>query len=222
MSGYLAFEGSPLWWSAIHRAHHRYTDTPLDPHSPRYGVRNAYYGWLNKKAYPPHINPEIQCPDLASDPLYQFLDQGGNLRRAHKLCAATGILFRLGLWGMFGWRAALASALAGYTVLQIPLLLNVVCHMPALGYKTYARDDDSVNVWWVALLANGEGWHNNHHAFPGSARSGLKPHEFDLSWSLLRLMRSAGLVNSMNEASPANQMHKPQAQLAPSMVASIG
>jgi sn-1 stearoyl-lipid 9-desaturase len=202
LGGYLAFEGSPLWWAAIHRAHHKYADTPLDPHSPRYGVKNAHYGWMTKKTYPAHITPKLQCPDLTSDPVYSFLDQGGEWHRAHALAALSGFLFRAALWNWFGWRVALASALAGGAVLQIPLLLNVICHTPRLGYKNYARDDDSVNVWWVALLANGEGWHNNHHAFPGSARSGFKPHEFDLSWQTLRLLRSVGLVTWMNEPKP--------------------
>lgn len=202
LGGYLAFEGSPLWWATMHRAHHRYVDTPLDPHSPRYGVKNAYYGWMGHKGYAAHINPELQCPDVAKDPLYRFLDQNGNWQRGHALAAATGLLFRAGLWILFGWKIALGSALAGVVILQIPLLLNVVCHMPRMGYKTYARDDDSVNVWWVALLAHGEGWHNHHHAFPGSARSGLQPHEFDLSWQVLRLLRSVGLISWMNEADP--------------------
>ncbi len=211
--GYLAFEGSPLWWSAIHRAHHKYTDTALDPHSPRYGLRNAYYGWMTRKTYPMHIKPELLCPDLMKDPVYRFFDQGGQWHRAHTLAAAIGLLFRVGLWGVLGWRVALASALAGGAVLQIPLLLNVVCHIPRLGYRTYERDDDSVNVWWVALLAHGEGWHNNHHAFPGSARSGLKPHEFDLSWQMLCLLRSLGLVNSINEAEPEPATLKPVKQI---------
>lgn len=200
LGGYLAFEGSPIWWAAIHRAHHKYTDTQLDPHSPHYGFKNAYYGWMTPKTYPVYIDPKQQCPDLVDDPLYRTLEQNGDWHRAHALVAASGLLFRAGLWAIFGWRVALASALAGAAVLQIPLLLNVVCHTPKLGYKTYARDDDSVNVWWVALLANGEGWHNNHHAFPGSARSGLKPHEFDLSWLILRVLRSFGLVSQMHEA----------------------
>lgn len=201
LGGYLAFEGSPIWWCAIHRAHHKHTDTSLDPHSPRNGLKNAYYGWMSQHTYPSHISPGLQCPDLVSDPVYRFLDQGGKWQRAQMLTAITGLLFRAGIWKLFGWRAALGSALAGAAALQIPLMLNVVCHMPKMGYKTFARDDDSVNVWWVALLAHGEGWHNNHHAFPGSARSGLRSKEFDLSWLTLRALRSVGLVNWMNEAS---------------------
>jgi sn-1 stearoyl-lipid 9-desaturase len=180
--GYLAFEGSPIWWTAIHRAHHKFTDTALDPHSPKYGLRNAYYGWMTKMSYPPTIDPNLQCPDIAKDPVYKFLDQGGHWETAHILAAVIGILFRAALWFFLGWKVALASLLAGVLVLQVPLLLNVACHIPRLGYKNFARNDDSVNVWWVALLAHGEGWHNNHHAYPGSARSGFKANEFDLSW----------------------------------------
>jgi len=203
--GYLAFEGSPIWWAAIHRAHHRYADTPLDPHSPRNGLREAYYGWMTREGYPAHIDPHVQCKDLVRDSLYLFLDQGGKWHRAHALTLVIGVIFRGLLWFLFGWKIALASLLAAGVVLQIPLLLNVVCHIPRLGYKTYATEDDSVNVWWVGLLAMGEGWHNNHHAFPGSCRTGLKFHEFDLSWLTLRLLKSVGLVGRMNECRPTQQ-----------------
>jgi len=98
---------------------------------------------------------------------------------------------------------ALASLLAGGAVLQIPLMLNVVCHIPRLGYKTYATGDDSVNVWWVALLAMGEGWHNNHHASPGSAKSGIKKFEFDMSWVVISAMKKIGLVYRTNVVTPA-------------------
>jgi hypothetical protein len=80
-------------------------------------------------------------------------------------------------------------------------MLNVVCHLPKLGYKRYATADDSVNVWWVAVLAMGEGWHNNHHACPGSARSGLRPWEFDLSWLIIASMKALKLVRRVNECS---------------------
>jgi len=131
------------------------------------------------------------------------LEQGGNWTRAHVLTFAIGILFRVLLLVCFGWQVALASLLAAVFVWQVPLLLNVVCHIPKLGYKTFATADDSVNVWWVALLAMGEGWHNNHHAFPGSSRSGLLPHEIDFSWLTLRLMKMLGWVSWMNEANPS-------------------
>jgi stearoyl-CoA desaturase (delta-9 desaturase) len=208
MAGYLAFEGSPVWWATMHRAHHRYVDTALDPHSPRFGLYNAHIGWMTKKGYADHISPEKQGKDLLRDPLYRFLEQDGNWSKAHTITFVIAVAFRAILWLCFGWVAALASIVAAFAVLQIPLLLNVVCHLPKLGYRTYAVDDDSVNVWWVGLLAMGEGWHNNHHAFPSSARTGMLLHEFDLSWLTLKALKIFGLVGRLNEAKP-NPVAKP-------------
>lgn len=209
LGGYLAFEGSPIWWAAIHRAHHRYVDTPLDPHSPREGFFHALFGWMLANEYPAQVNPHEQCKDLEADPIYRFLEQGGNWKRAHAMTFTIGILVRVALYFLFGWQVALASALAGFMVLQVPLMLNAACHVPKLGYKNYETEDDSVNVWWVAVFALGEGWHNNHHVFPGSARSGLLPHEFDLSWLVLKCLQKIGLVSWMNEASPPTSFTLP-------------
>jgi sn-1 stearoyl-lipid 9-desaturase len=198
LGGYLAFEGSPIWWATIHRAHHRYTDTPLDPHSPRYGLRYAHMGWLKERGYKSYVNPNEQSKDLVTDPVYSFLEQGGNWHRAHVLAIATGIAFRIIVLLCVGWQVAFASLLAGLAVLQIPLMLNIVCHLKRFGYKTYATDDDSVNVWWVAILAMGEGWHNNHHASPGSARSGMRAWEIDASWFVIKLMKRLGLARNVH------------------------
>lgn len=201
LPGYLAFEGSPIWWSVMHRAHHRHVDTPLDPHSPRFGVEYAHLGWLAKMNYPEHIDPKAQAKDLVSDPLYAFLEQGGSWRRAHTLSYALNLIFRGVILLAFGWVPALASLLAGLAVQQIPLMLNVICHLPKFGYKTYAGHDDSVNVWWVGLLAMGEGWHNNHHAAPGSARSGMRWFELDVTYWVLVAMKKIGLLTRMNVVS---------------------
>lgn len=199
LAGYLAFEGSPIWWATIHRAHHRYVDTPLDPHSPRIGgLYHSYYGWLLKKGYSEHVNPQKQAKDLINDPVYKFLERNGDWRRAHIMAFATCFGFRFLLLVCFGWVVALANLLAGFAVLQIPLMLNVICHLPKFGYKTFACEDDSVNVWWVGLLAFGEGWHNNHHAFPGSAKTGIKFFELDLSWLMILLMKRLGLARRVN------------------------
>lgn len=198
LPGYLAFEGSPIWWATIHRAHHRHVDTELDPHSPRFGIANAHFGWLMHPTYQSHIDPSTQAKDLTSDPVYRFLEQGGNWNRAHALNFALNFSVRLAILAFFGWIPALASLLAGLAVLQIPLMLNVFCHLPALGYQNYKTNEDSVNVWWVGLLALGEGWHNNHHAAPGSAQSGIKPFEFDFSWHIIRFLNAVGLISNVN------------------------
>jgi len=198
LGGYLAYEGSPLWWAAIHRAHHKYVDTKLDPHSPRFGLLHSYFGWLFELSYPPHIDPHTQCKDLAADPIYTFLECRGNLQAMNFLCLGSNMAFRGIIWALFGWQAALASLLASFAVMQIPLLLNVVCHIPKAGYKTFAMEDDSVNVWWIGLFGFGEGWHNNHHAYPGSARNGMLPHEVDFSWLTIKGLQKLGLVSWLN------------------------
>lgn len=199
LGGFLAFEGSPIWWATMHRAHHRHSDTPLDPHSPLNGWFNAHIGWTMLKTYPAHIQPATQAKDLLKDPIYCFLEQDGDWTRAHTLNFALGFAYRGLLWACFGWQVALASLLAGFAVLQIPLMLNLFCHMPKLGYRTFATTDVSVNVWWVAILALGEGWHNNHHAAPGSAQTGLKWWEFDPSWLTLKLLKKVGLIQRLNQ-----------------------
>ena len=199
--------------------HHRYTDEALDPHSPEMdGWKYAYYGWIKEPGYPAHINPTTQSKDLTKDPLYKWLEQNGDWRRAHRLCWELSIVFRMALVLSFGWVVALASLTAALVVQHIPLLLNVICHIPKLGYKNFRTTDSSVNVWWVALLTAGEGWHNNHHAFPGSARSGLRRFEIDPSWLTLRLMKLIGLITWMREESIASP-YKPEVQKT---VSSIG
>jgi fatty-acid desaturase len=202
LGGYLAFEGSPIWWATIHRAHHRWVDTELDPHSPRFGISHAHVGWITKQRYPKHVDPSTQAKDLLNDPVYKFLEAGGVWSRAHYLALGIGVGFRVLILIAFGWIPALASALAGVAVLQIPLMLNVVCHLPKLGYKNYALNDDSVNVWWVGLLAMGEGWHNNHHASPGSAKTGMRFWEFDLSWLIILSLKYLGLAQRVNVFTP--------------------
>ena len=218
LAGYLAFEGSPIWWAAIHRAHHRYVDTPLDPHSPRYGVAHSYFGWLFEMVYPSHIEPAVLCPDLVSDPVYQVLEQGGDLRKMNNMCFFSNIMFRLLLLVTVGWKIALASMIASVAVLQIPLMLNLICHLPKLGYKNFATSDDSVNVWWVGLLAHGEGWHNNHHAYPGSARNGMKWYEFDLSYLVIRSLKALGMVSWVNPGPDINALPGTAPYLVPQFV----
>lgn len=213
LPGYLAFEGSPIWWSTMHRAHHRHVDTALDPHAPSYGIKNAHVSWLWHDQYLPHIDPVTQAPDLMKDPLYSFLDQGSDWKRAHKMTFAIGIGFRLVILLAFGWIPALASAAAGLAVLQIPLMLNVVCHLPKLGYKNYATGDDSVNVWWVAILSMGEGWHNNHHSAPGSAKTGMRWWEVDVSWLCIAALKKVGLVDRLN-VQTEEQLHRNAERMA--------
>lgn len=199
LPAYLAFEGSPVWWATIHRAHHRHVDTPLDPHSPIYSLREAAFGWFLKDTYASHIDPNTQSKDLMKDPIYRFLDQDGSWPRAGALVFTIGFLFRALIWACFGPIPALASLAAGLIAMGVPLGLNVLCHIPKLGYKNYPSADDSVNIWWMNIFVFGEGWHSNHHIAPGSARSGVRPWEFDLSWLMIVLMKKLSLIGRVSD-----------------------
>lgn len=191
-SGYLALEGSPAWWATVHRVHHKTADAFNDPHSPRDGKRHSYFTWMSRQDTS-LIDVQKVCPDIMRDPVYRFLEKGDDL-----LMLIVNIGFRVVLYFAFGWKIALASMLAGIAVLQIPLILNLFCHLRQFGYKNYELDNDAVNVWWVAVISAGEGWHNNHHAHPASARTGEKWFEFDLSWQVIKLMHRLGFVSRFN------------------------
>jgi stearoyl-CoA desaturase (delta-9 desaturase) len=199
IGGYLGFESSPIWWATIHRAHHRFVDTEKDPHSPRFGNYKAYMGWIFTPKYPDYINPKQMAPDLVSDPLYKLLERNNNWHASHLTNTAIGFGTRLIMWILFGWKIALASVLAGLLVQQLPFLVNLVCHKPKLGYKNFQLDDDSVNVWWLALIVMGDNWHNNHHAYPGSARSGFRWFEVDPSWLVIKALFALKLITRVNE-----------------------
>lgn len=211
MAAYLAFHGSPIWWATMHRAHHRHVDTPLDPHAPAYGVLQAYAFYMPFK-YADHIDPHKQSPDLVKDPLYRLLECGGNWRVGYALNVVICIAFRVALFYLFGWQVALASLIAGIIALNVPLILNVVCHIPKLGGRNFETADDSVNVWWMGLLCLGEGWHNNHHAHPAAARSGVRKREFDASWLIIRTLQRLSLVTHVNEFASKNRHHSPDEQ----------
>jgi stearoyl-CoA desaturase (delta-9 desaturase) len=196
--GYFTFQGSPIWWSAIHRAHHKYSDTPLDPHSPNDGIFHALYGWLLSGKYPAHIDPKKACPDVSKDPIYRLLECGGHPGMASLLNLVINVAVRAVVWNTLGWKIVVADLAATAIVFNAPQMLNVICHMPKQGYQNFAVKDDSTNVWWVALLACGEGWHNNHHAYPGSAQTGIRWFELDVSWLTIKAASKIGLVSWMN------------------------
>jgi len=197
-AGYLAMEGSPITWAVVHRAHHRQPDLADDPHGPDKGLFYQYAGWMLDFKYKEGTSPALLTPDLLKDPVYRFLDQDQHLYRAYFLCFVVCVLARLILFAFTDGWIVLASILAGITAQQMPLILNVVSHIPGMGYRSYATGDNSSNVPWLAMMTLGEGWHNNHHAFPGSARSGIAPHELDLSWIVLRCLQYLRLIQSMN------------------------
>ncbi|CAN5637321.1 fatty acid desaturase [soil metagenome] len=201
---YLGFEGSPIFWVTAHRLHHRYSDQKGDPHSPRDGLWHAFIGWMyDRKMEITREQRLLTCPDLYRDKVYQALQiEPEGLDGL--LCLVVCVIFRIVLYSLFGLPVLIGSLLGTLLAFASPLLVNTLCHMPQLGYSTYSCRDQSRNVWYVAAVAFGEGWHNNHHAFPQSARHGLRPLELDLSWMVISLLRTIGLAKNIRLANGAH------------------
>lgn len=217
--GYLSCEGSPIFWVATHRLHHRYSDEPgADPHTPLDGRWHAFVGWMYKPKV--LITPEDSrrlVPDLYKDPLYRFLHVGHS-NFAGPLCLAISILYRVGIYALFGPVVFWAELCASLCAFVAPLIVNLFCHLPALGYATFKSGDDSRNVGIVALLSMGEGWHNNHHAFPSSARFGLLPREFDMSWQVLQLLSKIGLAKQIRSVTQKEMTNRLETNKQPVVV----
>ena len=187
--GALAFQGDPINWVATHRIHHAHADRRGDPHSIRRGLTWAHVTWLFRTNE--NLPTDEQCkrftPDLWDDPFYQVM------RWAYipmQIALAVALFFMGGwswvIWGIFGRLV--------FTY-HVTWLVNSAAH--AFGYRTYRTPDRSVNSWFVALVTWGEGWHNNHHAFPFSARHGLRWFEFDPTWLAIKLMAAMKLVDKV-------------------------
>jgi fatty-acid desaturase len=190
--GTLTLEGGPIYWVAIHRIHHQKSDQHGDPHSPRDGAWWAHVGWLIF-GQTNHNNTRAMskyAPDLAKHRFYVWL----NNYHWVPLAVLAALLFAIGGVSMFLWGVCLRVVLG----LHATWLVNSATHM--WGRRRFATRDDSRNNWWVALLTFGEGWHNNHHAHPTSARHGLAWYEFDPSWILLKLLTLLGIAKSVHVA----------------------
>jgi fatty-acid desaturase len=195
--GYLALEGSPVAWVATHRVHHRYSDMEGDPHSPRDGFWHSFIGWLPKpKEKFTGEQIEQTVPDLWRDPVYRYLDFN-HTRKHAMVCLAACVAFRVAIFALLGPIALLANVAAMLGAFIGPFWVNSVCHIQDYGYRNFITEDRSRNVWWVGLIGLGEGWHNNHHAVPQSARHGMKVSEIDLSWYFIRSLQFLGLATEI-------------------------
>jgi sn-1 stearoyl-lipid 9-desaturase len=194
--GCLALQGSPIEWVATHRAHHAHTDREGDPHDANAGFRWSHFLWM-VMPNPNVLTPEQKhryAADLYADPFYRFLDKS----HLFLTLALAAVLFAFGgvswvIWGVFV-RLAL--------VYQFTWLVNSAAHK--IGYRSFRTDDRSTNCWWVALLGWGEGWHNNHHAFPFSARHGLRWYELDVTWLTVKALAFFRLATDLKL--PTQQM----------------
>ena len=190
--GTMTLEGGPIFWVATHRQHHQLSDQDGDPHSPRDGGFWAHMGWI-LFGDTHHNNTELMskyAPDLGRDAFYRSL----NSWHWVPLTATGLILLAVGGWSMVLWGVFLRVVFG----LHATWLINSATHM--WGSRRFETRDDSRNSFWIALLTFGEGWHNNHHAHPVSARHGLAWWEFDISWVTLKLFNAIGLVSDLKVA----------------------
>lgn len=200
--GYFCLMGSPIVWVAVHRLHHLKSDQPGDPHSPRDGFTHALYKWMfEMPKYQSDDEVKRVCADMMSDPVYNKLGAGHTADQA-LLCLGINVAARIVLLLLFGWVAVVANVLATVTVFWSTQFVNTFCHMENHGYRTFQTREDSRNVWWVGILACGEGWHNNHHAMPKSARHGMATHEFDITWITIWVLEKLGLAKAVVRPNP--------------------
>jgi stearoyl-CoA desaturase (delta-9 desaturase) len=202
--GVLAGEGPPVFWVAQHRKHHQFSDQQGDPHSPRDGAWWSHMFWLfprDERQW--RAEAKRYAPDMLKDPFMRFLDRSFLIW--HILLGAA--IFTVG-WALWDWYTGVSLVAFGMFVrlvyvLHITWAVNSATHM--WGYRNYATKDNSRNLWWVGLLAFGEGWHNNHHAFQRSARHGHRWWEIDVTYMAIRTMEICGLVWNVVRDYPRGQ-----------------
>ncbi|MBL90607.1 MAG: acyl-CoA desaturase [Myxococcales bacterium] len=193
--GCCQLQGGPIAWSAVHRHHHRFSDEKEDLHSPVQGFYQAHMGWLlSSKTYEVAFKPLkdlTQFKELVWLDRYNFVPPviyfallwlGGFW--VEMINPAVGID---GLFLLF-WGGILRTVVVWHATWSV----NSVCHL--WGQQPHQTHDNSKNNLWIALLVQGEGWHNNHHKYPSSARNGMHWLEPDVSYGLIWLLERVGLV----------------------------
>ena len=195
LCGTLALQGGPIRWSATHRLHHADSDKTDDPHSPR---TSGF--WWSHLIWNFFHHPRLQTDDdlkrfaldLFQDPVVCFFEKYFvtiNIASAVALFALGYVLGgpKVGL-SMFIWGGFLRIV----AVWHITWCINSVTHL--FGYKSYVSNDESRNLWWLGILAMGEGWHNNHHAYQRPAKTGHKWYEIDTTYALISILEKLGIA----------------------------
>ncbi|MFK7956765.1 MAG: acyl-CoA desaturase [Lysobacterales bacterium] len=193
--GASSVQRGPMWWAAHHRGHHRYSDTEKDPHSPRGGFWRSHMLWfLYQENFATHKD---RVRDWAKFPELRALDRFDLLVPVSLAVA----LFLFGHWAEAyfpEWGTSAGQMLIwGFFVSTTALYhgtftINSLSHK--FGRKRFETGDDSLNNPWLAVITLGEGWHNNHHRYPASARQGFYWWEYDVTYYLLRILSAVGLV----------------------------
>lgn len=190
--GALAMEGGPIFWVAGHRLHHAHTeDVKKDPYSAKKGFWWSHILWLvyPQKQFFDYETYKQYAPDLNRHAYYRWLDQKQNFLFLQ--FALSVLLYALGGWSFVIYGTFLRAVLLWHST----WLINSASHIR--GYRSFDSDDNSRNLWWAAILAYGEGWHNNHHARPRVAKAGQEWWEIDMTWWAIQVLRSLGLANKV-------------------------
>jgi stearoyl-CoA desaturase (delta-9 desaturase) len=206
--GSMAVEGPLLKWVAMHRRHHQHSDGADDPHSPHHhgsglrglvaGAWHAHVGWLFDRD-PENLSRYVG--DLQSDTLLR------RVSRTWTLWSAVGLLLPALLGGLIAWTwtGVLPGFIWGglvriFLVHHVTWSINSVCHL--WGTRPFRSHDESRNNPVFGFIGLGEGWHNNHHAFPTSARHGLRWWEFDATYWIIRGLELCGLAWKVKVPAP--------------------
>jgi len=188
--GSMSLEGPALQWAATHIKHHAMSDREGDPHSPVEGFFHAHMGWIFSND---EGDPNIYCRNLVNDRMVVFMSRTFVVWSI----LALVIPFAIGGWTGLLWAGLVRIFLTHHVTWSV----NSVCH--TFGKRAYETTDRSRNEWVVGLLGFGEGWHNNHHAFPRSAFHGLRWWQFDLSGYTIWMLERLGLAHDVYRVAPA-------------------
>ena len=187
--GAMAVASPPIEFAATHIKHHAESDREGDPHSPLEGLFHSHLGWLFKDRF---ADPQVYCRHLLKDAIVVFVNRSFLLW----VVLSLGIPFVLGGWTGLLWGGLVRIFLVHHFTFSV----NSICH--TFGKREFETNDRSRNQWLVALLAFGEGWHNNHHAFPRSAFHGLHWWQLDFSGYVIWTLERLGLAHEVYRVSP--------------------
>lgn len=198
--GALSCQHGPIDWVGLHRHHHKFSDTDADHHDSNKGFWWSHMGWMLEEVPALAAVPRL-TGDLATDPYYRWLNKWFLVLQL----PLAALLFWIGtVTGAGGWALVLwGIPLRLVLVYHVTWLVNSATH--CWGEAVHESGDKSRNNLWVALFTFGEGWHNNHHAYPHSARHGFGPGQIDLTWQHIRLLRALGLATQVRLPKAAAQ-----------------